>query len=114
MKAALVWALLGALAVCPAYAEEAAGRVDAVYYEAAPGILVAARLGGKAGGTRWADVDVGGRKVLARVPDDMSVSAGDRIAVRLGAPKSSQLSYILPTTAVSRALGPDTNASIGR
>ncbi len=114
MKAAFLCALVGALAAFPANAEEAAGRVDAVYYEAAPGILIAARVQGKAGGARWADVDVGGRKVLARVPDDMKVSPGDRIAVRLAAPKSSQLAYVLPTTTVSRALGPDPNASIGR
>lgn len=114
MKAALVCALVGALAAFPATAEEAAGRVDAVYYEVAPGILAAAGLRGKVGGTRWADVDLGGRKVLARVPDDMNVSAGDRIALRLAAPKSSQLAYVLPTTTVSRALAPDPNASIGR
>lgn len=114
MKAALLCALVGTLAAFSAIAEEAAGRVDAVYYEAAPGILVAARVHGKAGGTRWADVDIGGRKVLARVPEGMNISAGDRIAVRLAAPKSSQLAYVLPTTTVSRALGPDPNASIGR
>src|SRR5688572_1885819 len=115
MRHALLGALLGLLGLAfPVGAEEAFGRVDALYYQAAPGVLVAARLAGRTEGARWADVDVGGRKVLVRVPEEMKVSAGDRVAVRLGAPKSSQLAAILPTTTVSRALGADPNASVGR
>jgi hypothetical protein len=115
MRHALLCAVLGLLgAAFPAGAEEAFGRVDALYQQAAPGVLVAAKLRGQPDGVRWADVDVGGRRVLVRVPDDMRVAAGDRIAVRLGAPRSNQLATILPTTTVSRALGPDPNASIGR
>ncbi len=114
MRHALLCALGLLGAAFPAGAEEAFGRVDGLYYQAAPGVLVAARLQGNPGAARWADVDLGGRKVLVRVPDDMRVAAGDRIAVRLGAPKSNQLATILPTTTVSRALGPDPNASIGR
>ncbi len=115
MKVLLGCALLLALVATPASGtEEVSGRVDAVYYEAARGILVAAGVRGAPRGARWADVDLGGRKVLVRVPDDMSVAAGDLIAVRLGEPKSGQLAYVLPTTTVSRALGPDPNASIGR
>jgi hypothetical protein len=114
MKTAALLALLVALAAFPVHAEEVFGRVDAVYYEAARGVLVDAKLHRRASGPRWADVDVGGRKVLARVPDDMRLSTGDRIAVRLGDPKSSQLAAILPSTTVSRVIAPDPNASIGR
>jgi hypothetical protein len=114
MKAAILCALAALAAAFPAGAEETVGRVEGIYYQAAPGVLVAARMQRDAHGARWADVDVGGRKVLARVPDGMSVAAGDRIALRLGDPKSSQLAAILPTTTVSRAVAPDPNASIGR
>lgn len=115
MRHLLIGALLGLLGLAfPAGAEEAFGRVDALYYQAAPGVLLAARLAGRPEGALWADVDLGGRKVLVRVPDEMKLAAGDRVAVRLGAPKSSQLAAILPTTTVSRALAPDPNASIGR
>jgi hypothetical protein len=113
MKNVLLCAVLALAAAFPAGAEEVPGRVDGVYYEAARGVFVPAR-GDEARGRRWADVDVGGRKVLARVPDEMRVAPGDLISVRLGEPKSSQLATVLPTTTVTRALGADPNASIGR
>jgi len=97
----------------PAGAEEAAGTVMAVYYEASRGVLLQWRA--RAGsGVRWADVDLGGRKVLARIPDGMRVSPGDRIAVLLGEPKSMPLAQALPTAAISRAVASDANASVGR
>jgi hypothetical protein len=94
-------------------AEQATGTVEAVYYEAAPGILqqwrprIASRR-------LWVDVDMDGRKVLARVPEGMPVSPGRRIAVFLGEPKSMPLAQALPTTTVSRVTAPDPNASVGR
>jgi hypothetical protein len=88
--------------------------VDAIYVEAAHGVLIEERLAGARPGARWADVSIGDRKVLARVPDDLRVARGDLIAVRVGAPKSNQLAHVLPTTTVSRAVAPDPNASIGR
>jgi hypothetical protein len=113
MRAATFCALL--LLAVPALAEEATGRVDAVYFEVAPGVFVTAGAQRPAHARRWADVDVGGRKVLARVPDELQVGPGDRIALRLGDRKSSALAQALPTTAVSRVLGlPEPNASIGR
>jgi hypothetical protein len=112
MKAVLLCAVLALAAAFPAGAEEALGRVEGVYHEAARGVFVPAR--GTEARSRWADVDVGGRKVLARVPDGMAVAPGDRIALRLGDPKSSPLAFVLPTTTVSRVLAPDPNASVGR
>jgi hypothetical protein len=103
----------GLLMSFPATAEELAGMVREIYYEAGPGILLQwrPRMGSA---RRWADVDVDGRRVLARVPDDMRVSPGHGIAVVLGAPKSMPLAQALPMTAVSRAVALDSSASVGR
>ena len=113
MKAALPLAVFALAVAFAARAEEVSGRVEAVFYEAAPGVFASA-TGREARGRRWVDVDLGGRKVLARLPDDMRVAPGDRIAVRVGAPKSNQLAHVLPTTTVSRVRDSDPNASIGR
>ena len=86
----------------PSGAEEVTGHVAAIYREASPGVLMEERLAGSLAGARWADVDVNGRRILARVPDGMALSRGERIAVRVGAPKSSQLAQVLPMTTVSR------------
>lgn len=116
LRLALLFAAAAAAAAAPARAaEEALGRIDGLYYQTAPGVLVAAKLQRLPRGERWADVDLGnGRRVLARIPADMNVAPGDRIAVRVGDPKSSPLAQVLPTTTVSRAIGPDPNASVGR
>lgn len=103
-----------ALGCTTAFAEELSGRVDALYVEAANGVLLEERFAGARPGARWADVSVGDRRVLARVPEEMRIRRGDRIAVRVGTPKSNPLAYVLPTTTVSRALAPDPNASVGR
>jgi hypothetical protein len=113
MRPALLCALLLA-ASSSTFAEERAGRVDAVYFEVSPGIFVAGGARRPAGARRWVDVSVEGGRVLARVPDDMQVRQGDRIAVRVGERKSAPLAQALPTTTVSRALAPDPNASVGR
>lgn len=94
-------------------AEEAAGKVEAVYYEAAPGILQQWRP--RMDSRRlWVDVDVDGRRVLARVPEGVPVWPGKRIAVVLGEPKSTPLALVLPMATVSRVAAPDPSASVGR
>jgi hypothetical protein len=113
MRPALLCALLLA-ASSSTLAEELAGRVDAVYFEVSPGIFVAGGARGPAGAHRWVDVSVEGGRVLARVPEELQVRPGDRIAVRVGERKSAPLAQALPTTTVSRALAPDPNASVGR
>jgi hypothetical protein len=82
---------------------ETTGRVRALYYEAARGVLVEAKMLHGAGATRWADVEAEGRRLLVRVPAGMSAAVGDLVAVRLADPKSSQLAQILPAVAVNRA-----------
>ncbi len=107
----------------PANAQEASGRVRAIYYEAARGVLVDARLSRRTSAIRWADVELPGRMVLVQMSAGLNAGVGDLVAVRLAEPKSSQLAQILPQVAVSRALeinptqfaGPrDPNASTGR
>ena len=92
------------LFLSPANAEEAIGRVRTVYYEAAKGVLVDAKLSRRGSVIRWADVEVQGRMVLVQIPGAMNAAVGDVVAVRLAEPKSSQLAQILPQVAVSRVL----------
>jgi hypothetical protein len=111
------------LFLSPANAQEVTGRVRAIYYEAAHGVLVDAKLTRRPSKIRWADVELAGRMVLVQMPAGFDPLVGDLVAVRLAEPKSSQLAQILPQVAVSRALeinppqfaGPqDPNASTGR
>lgn len=114
MRVSCALFLAGVVGCAPALADERSGRVDAVYVEVANGVLLEERLAGTRRGARWADIRLGDRKVLARVPEAMSVARGDRIALRLGAPKSDPLVATLPVTAFSRAVGEAPTASIGR
>jgi hypothetical protein len=92
------------LFLSPANAEEAIGRVRTVYYEAARGVLVDAKMARRASAIRWVDVEVRGRMVLVQMPAGLEAGVGDLLAVRLAEPKSNQLAQILPQVAVSRAL----------
>jgi hypothetical protein len=114
--------LVFAFASC-AQAEETTGRVRAIYYEAARGVLLDAKLAHRPSAIRWADVDLGGRSVLVLMPAKLNAGVGDLVAVRLAEPRSNQLAQILPDVAVSRALDVDPrqfadrqepNASTGR
>jgi hypothetical protein len=102
------------LFLSPANAEEAVGRLRGIYYEAAPGVLVESRFSHSRSAIRWADIDVGGRRVLARMPAEVQAVVGERVAVRLADPKSSQLAQVVPTLAVSRALEIVPESSTGR
>jgi len=100
--------IAGLLYLSSASAQEATGRVRAVYYEASRGVLVdAGMLRGKKA-ARWLDVELdagigAGRRELVLLPEGMSASVGDRVALRLGEPKSTQLAEVLPAIAVNRA-----------
>jgi hypothetical protein len=102
--------LLLAAVLSPASAEDATGRVRAIYYQAGPGVLVDAKMLHSPSAIRWADVDVRGRSVLVQMPAEMNAKPGDLVAVRLAEPKSSQLAQILPELAVSRAIAIDPQA----
>ena len=115
MRTAL--ALLLFLLCLSARAEDALGRVRAIYFETAPGVLVDARMSHRASAVRWADVETrSGRMLLVQLPAGMETGPGELVAIRLGDPKSSPLARVLPTVAVNRAVeaGADEGASVGR
>jgi len=102
------------LFLSPANADEAVGRVRAIYYEAAPGVLVDSRFTHRRSAIRWADVDLGGRSVLAKMPQDVQAGIGERVAIRLADPKSSQRAQVLPTLSTARTLEALPESSTGR
>jgi hypothetical protein len=91
-----------------AAAEEATGTVRGVYYEAARGVLVDARLARRPSAIRWVDVELDGdqpaerKRQLVQVPAGMDATVGDIVALNLGEPKSTQLAAVLPAAAVNR------------
>ena len=112
-----IFALLGfalVLFFSPANAEEASGRVRAIYYEAAPGVLVDSRFTHRRSAIRWADVEVRGRNVLAKMPQEVQAGVGERVAIRLADPKSTALAQVLPDVATARALEVVPESSTGR
>jgi hypothetical protein len=117
MRSLLALAGLGLLCAiaCPAQADEAVGRVRAIYYEEAPGVLVDSRFRHRPTAIRWADVDIGGgRSVLAKMSSDVQARIGERVAVRLADPKSTPLAQVLPTVSAARALEAVPESSTGR
>jgi len=115
MKDALVLLTFGLTAfLSPANAEEAIGRVRAIYYEAAPGVLVDSRFTHRRSAIRWADVEVRGRNVLAKMPQEVQAGVGERVAIRLADPKSTALAQVLPDVATARALEVVPESSTGR
>ena len=91
-------------------AQDATGRVRGVYYEASRGVLVDASMLRGAKARRWLDVELDGqiageaRRELVLLPQGMDAVIGDRVALRLGEPKSTQLAEVLPGVAINRAL----------
>ena len=102
--------LAALLYLSTANAQEATGRVRAVYYEASRGVLVDASMLRSSKAQRWLDVELDGqiagapRRELVLLPQGMSAAVGDRVALRLGEPKSTQLAEVMPALAVHRAL----------
>jgi len=89
----------------PAKAEEASGRVRAIYFEAAPGVMVDASMLRRPGAVRWADVEIDGaekKRAMVQLPKDMQASVGDLLTVDLAGPKSIALALGEPMN-VSRA-----------
>lgn len=112
MRLFLAFAL--AAAAFAARAEDTVGRVRAIYYEAARGVLVEARMGHPGSAIRWADVEAGSKRLLVQMPGDFHAQPGDLVAVRLADPKTSPLAQILPIVAVNRAVETDGASSVGR
>jgi hypothetical protein len=100
--------------IAPARAEETIGRVRALYYEAARGVLVEAKMLHPPSAIRWVDVEVSSGRILVQLSSDMNPAPGDLVAVRLANPKSTQLAHILPEVAVNRAVEIPGASSVGR
>jgi hypothetical protein len=94
-RAALVLALLAA--AFSAAAEDASGRVRAIYYEAARGVLVEGSMLRGRSGVRWLDVELANRqRTLVPLPADMQAKVGDVVALQLPAPKGLPLAGFEP------------------
>lgn len=111
MRTVLFLCFLGSCLLAPsAAAEEAAGRVRGVYYEVGRGVLVDASFHRSPSARRWVDVELVGdypeprKRQLVLMPQGMTAGVGDMVALRLGDPKATQLTELLPSLAVNRAL----------
>ena len=89
MRIAVSFAFLALLVgAFPLHAEEASGRVRAIYYEGARGVLVEPKMLRRPSAVRWADVELDGkRRALVQLPASMEARIGDIVAVQLEAPK---------------------------
>lgn len=112
MKPAIALSLLAlaALASGQAAGQQVSGRVQGVYFQAAPGVLVDSSMLHAPSARRWADVEVqqsgprpAGRD-LVEVPAGTTLGPGDTIAYRPGEPKSTELAETLPLIASGREL----------
>ena len=103
MRLLIAFAL--SLVALPVLGEEAVGRVRAVYFQAAPGVMVDASMLRRPGAIRWAEVEIDGpakRLALVQLPKEMQASVGDILTVDLAGPKSMALALGEPIS-VSRA-----------
>ena len=93
MRPLLACALLSLAAwSAPSSADQAAGRVRGMYYEAARGVVVDASMLRKPSAARWADVELdGGQRVLVQLPRGMDAGVGDLVSLHLGDGKWTQL-----------------------
>ena len=81
----------------PLHAQEATGRVRAIYYEAARGVLVEPKMLRRPSALRWVDVELDGKKrALVQLPANMEASVGDIVAVELMTPKPVQAAHAEP------------------
>jgi len=89
MRIALSFAFFALLVgAFPLHAEETYGRVRAIYYEGARGVLLDAKMLRRPGALRWVDVELDGRRrALVQLPSAMDASVGDVVAVQLETPK---------------------------
>jgi hypothetical protein len=111
----ILLAVVLAAAAFAARAEETVGRVRAIYFEAARGVLVEPRMPHPPNAIRWADVETASSKrLLVKVPAGIPAAPGDVVAIRLAEPKTSSLAEILPSIAENRAIGGETGSSVGR
>src|SRR5438105_12560128 len=89
MRIALSFAFFALLVgAFPLHAQEATGRVRAIYYEGARGVLLDPKMVRQPSAARWVDVELDGqRRALVQLPSSMNVAPGDVVAVQLETPK---------------------------
>ena len=89
-------------------AEDASGRVRAVYFEAARGVLVDKSMLRTPAANRWVEVELDAaqpenrRRVLVQLPADLHAGVGDLVGVQLAESKVAGLASQLPNLAVNR------------
>ena len=113
----ILLAVVLAGAAFAARAEDVVGRVRAVYFEAARGVLVEPRMPHPPNAIRWADVETpSSKRLLVRVPVGIPAAPGDVVEIRLAEPKTSALAEILPSIAENRAIegGSESGSGVGR
>jgi hypothetical protein len=104
MRLALSFAFLVLLVGSfPLHAQEATGRVRAIYYEAARGVLVDPKMLRRPSAVRWVDVELDGReRALVQLPSNIEAGVGDIVAVQLASPKSPEITKVDAPIRVSR------------
>lgn len=106
---ALVLLLLAATALA-----DSGGVVQGVYYEAARGVMVDARMLRRPGAVRWVDVELAdGRRAMAQLPADLEAKVGDEVMVQFGEPKSIRVASVLNVDRVM-AVRSESSAGVGR
>jgi hypothetical protein len=112
MRTALGLAFLALLiGAFPLHAQEVTGRVRAIYYEAARGVLVDPKMLRRPSAVRWVDVELQSRETaLVQLPSTLDAKVGDLVAVQLASPKSIQVAHGEPMR-VSRVTEVRTRAS---
>jgi hypothetical protein len=104
MRIALSFAFFALLVgAFPLHAEETSGRVRAIYYEGARGVLVDPKMLRRPAAARWVDVELEGkRRALVQLPASMEAYVGDVVVVQLASPKSIEMARAEPPIRVSR------------
>jgi hypothetical protein len=104
MRLALSFSVLALLVGSfPLHAQEATGRVRAIYYEAARGVLVDPKMLRRPSALRWVDVELDSKeRALVQLPSNMEASVGDIVAVQLASPKSPEIAKVDAPIRVSR------------
>jgi hypothetical protein len=106
MRIALSFAFFALLVgAFPLHAEETSGRVRAIYYEGARGVLLDPRMMRQPSAARWVDVELDGqRRALVQLPATMDAMVGDIVAVQLASPKSVEIARADAPIRVSRVI----------
>jgi hypothetical protein len=107
---ALVLFLLAAAA-----SADSGGIVQGVYYEAARGVMVDARMLRRAHAVRWVDVELAdGRRAMAQLPPHLDAKVGDEVMVQLGEAKSIRIASVLNADRVIAVRSEPPSAGVGR